>query len=102
MPDPPRVHFYVYYRIAASQSARARAAAVATVIGAMRRQFAVSGRTLRGRDDGALWMEVYEDVADPLGFEAALAASIAGTDFLRRALAPGSSRRIERFVASEK
>ena len=46
-----------------------------------------------------LWMEVYENVRDPVRFEAMLATCSIPTAF-RTFLAPGSARKIERFVAN--
>ena len=46
-----------------------------------------------------MWMEVYDGVGDPRTFEATLAAAVADHDFASF-LAPGSERRIERFVAA--
>jgi hypothetical protein len=94
------VNVYIYYRIAPSYAADARAA-VEGVIDALTRQFAISGRLLRAQNDDALWMEIYENVVEPLRFEAALNASLAQTRF-ESWLSPGSTRRTERFVALEK
>jgi hypothetical protein len=95
--SPAPVSFYIYYRIAASYAADARAT-VERVIDTLTRQFAVSGRLLRAQDDATLWMEIYENVVEPVRFEAALNGSLAQTRF-ESWLLPGSTRRTERFVA---
>ena len=97
--SPSPVHFYIYYRIAAAHAADARAA-LEGVMHALERRFAVSGRLLRGQNDADLWMEVYENVGDPLNFEATMDKLLADTRFAS-CLAPGSARRTERFVAME-
>jgi hypothetical protein len=95
--SPSPVHFYIYYRIAAAHAADARTA-LEGVMHALERQFAVSGRLLRGQNDAELWMEVYESVGDPVPFEATMNKLLAETRFASW-LAPGSARRTERFVA---
>ena len=95
--SPSPVHFYIYYRIAAAHAADARTA-VEGVMDALGHRFAVSGRLLRAQNDAHLWMEVYENVGDPLTFEAAMNKLLAETGFASW-LTPGSARRTERFVA---
>jgi hypothetical protein len=46
-----------------------------------------------------LWMEVYESVHDPARFEVML-ADLLDTHRFSQFLAPGSTRKIERFVAN--
>ena len=65
---------------------------------ALEKEFAVSGRLLCAQNDAALWMEVYENVGDPMRFEAALNRLLGETRFAAW-VAPGSARRTERFVA---
>ena len=91
------VHFYIYYRIAASHAADARIA-LEGVLEALQQRFAVRGRLLCAQNDAALWMEVYENVGDPVPFEAALNDLLEATRFASW-VAPGSARRTERFVA---
>jgi len=93
------VHFYIYYRIATPHGKEARAA-LTGVMEALAKEFAVSGRFLRSRDDPDLWMEVYENVREPLRFEAQLSSLLAQTPFAAW-LTPGSARRTERFVTAE-
>lgn len=95
--SPSPVHFYIYYRIAAAHAADARTA-LEGVMHALERRFAVRGRLLRGQNDAELWMEVYENVGDPVTFEAAMDKLLGETRFASW-LAPGSARRTERFVA---
>ena len=94
--SPAPVHFFIYYRIAPAHAAAARAA-LERVMDALEREFALGGRLLFGEDDAALWMEVYESVADPASFEAALNKLLGQARFASW-LAPGSARRTERFV----
>jgi hypothetical protein len=91
------VHFYIYYRIAPPHAAEARDA-LAGVMQALEKQFAVTGRLLCAQDDAALWMEVYEHVGDPAHFEAAMNKLLGEARFASW-VAPGSARRTERFVA---
>ena len=99
MREPAPVHFYIYYRIAEPHAVDARAA-IAGVMAALEKQFAFGGRLLFAQNDVALWMEVYENVVEPARFEAALNTLLAQTRFASW-LAPGSTRRTERFVAPE-
>jgi hypothetical protein len=94
------VHFYIYYRMAASHAADARTA-LAGVMAALEKDFAVNGRLLCAQNDAALWMEVYENIGDPVRFEAALNNKLGETRFATW-VAPGSARRTERFVAMVK
>ena len=98
--SPSPVYFYIYYRIAASHAADARSA-LASVMAALEKEFAVVGRLLFAQNDAALWMEVYENVGDPVRFEAALNSLLGQTRFATW-MAPGSARRTERFVAMVK
>ena len=93
----PAVHCYVYYRVDAAHAVAARHA-VADVLGRVEARAGVAGRLLRRSDDPLLWMEVYENVREPVRFEAILDELIAAHCFARF-LAPGARRTIERFVA---
>jgi hypothetical protein len=95
--SPTPVHFYIYYRVAAVHAAEARTA-LDGIMDALEQRFAVSGRLLRAQNDADLWMEVYESVGDPVTFEAAMDKLLGETRFAAW-LAPGSTRRTERFVA---
>jgi Domain of unknown function (DUF4936) len=84
--------YYVYYRVPAENTERARAA----VDSIQRELSGVAGRLLRRRDDASTWMEVYEKVPDGSRFEAELAALVE-RHALAALLAPGSSRKLEIF-----
>ena len=90
-----KLSYYVYYRIPAANSARAR-----TVVEALQQELAestgIAGRLLRRRDDPVTWMEVYENVPESAGFEARL-GELAERHGLSALLAPGSSRKQEVF-----
>ncbi len=90
-----KLAYYVYYRVPAENAKRARAA-----VGALQRQLTsitgIGGRLLRRRDDETTWMEIYENVADPVRFEAEL-AELVKHHGLAALLVPGSSRRQEIF-----
>jgi hypothetical protein len=88
--------YYIYYRTAAD-GARVRAA-VAAMQAALAEATGVAGRLLRRVDDRTTWMEVYEDVADPDGFEQELAACVERFG-VRALLQAGAERHTERFTA---
>jgi hypothetical protein len=96
--NPSPVHFYIYYRIAPPHAAEARSV-IGNVMHALQQRFAVSGRLLCAQDDPSLWMEVYENVGDPVPFEATMNELLGKTRFASW-VAPGSARRTERFVTS--
>ena len=90
-----KLSYYIYYRVPAENAARARAA-----VGAMQRELSdiigIGGRLLRRRDDETTWMEIYENVADSVRFEAEL-ADLVKHHGLAALLVPGSSRKQEIF-----
>ena len=90
------LNYYIYYRVAPAEAARARAI-VDAVQSALRQDMGIEGRLLRRDDDTSTWMEIYETVADPLRFEAALARLLAQHGF-DACLAPDARRHTERFV----
>ncbi len=61
-------HYYIYYRINEKDAGEAE-----TLVRSMQARLAcrsgVSGHLLKKRDEPGLWMEVYEEVSDPQGFE---------------------------------
>ncbi len=87
------VHYYVWYRIG-GDPAPVRAA-VNAVLHDVALACAVTGRVLVRRDDPSTWMEIWEPVTDPAGFEDALQAAVA-----RHGLAGllAGERHVERFV----
>jgi len=91
------VHYYCYYRIEPAQAHAAREA-VTLMFRALENRLGTLGRLFQGEREPALWMEVYESVRDPERFEATLTELCASHRF-HALLAPGSERRIERFVA---
>ena len=90
-------HCYIYYRVAAPHAAAARAAILAT-LRAMEERCGIVGRLYEGESEPLLWMEVYENVHDQERFEMTLNDLLSAHRFASF-LAPGSERRIERFVA---
>jgi hypothetical protein len=90
------LNYYIYYRVAPSEVARARAV-VDAVQSALRQDTGIQGRLLRSDDDPSTWMEIYEAVVDPLRFEAALERLLAQHDF-DGCLASDSRRHTERFA----
>ncbi|HEX4524665.1 MAG TPA: DUF4936 family protein [Casimicrobiaceae bacterium] len=92
------VHCYVYYRVDPARAAAARAT-IAAVLASIEERAGVTGRLLQRQDEPMLWMEVYESVQDPARFEVML-ADLLDTHGFSQFLAPGSTRKIERFVAN--
>ena len=90
------VHYFVWYEIA-GDVAPARAA-IDAMMADIARATGVRGRLLMRRDRSATWMEVYESVADPPGFEREIANALARHD-VGRFLA-GGARHVEAFVAA--
>jgi len=88
---------YIYYRIAAPHAAAARAA-ILDALHILAERTGIVGRLFEGEDEPLLWMEVYEDIVDRERFETMLDGLLRGLRFTAF-LAPGSERRIERFVA---
>ena len=92
------VHCYVYYRVDPARAAAARET-IAAVLASIEERAGVTGRLLQRRDEPMLWMEVYESVHDPARFDVML-ADLLDTHRFSQFLAPGSTRKIERFVAN--
>lgn len=90
------LNYYIYYRVAPSDAARARTV-VDAVQSALRRDTDIQGSLLRRDDDPSTWMEIYEAVADRPGFEAALERLLAQYKF-DACLAVDAHRHTERFV----
>jgi uncharacterized protein DUF4936 len=90
------LNYYIYYRVAPSEAARARAV-VDAVQSALRQDTGIHGRLLRSDDDPSTWMEIYEAIADRPRFEAALERLLAQHGF-DGCIASDSRRHIERFT----
>lgn len=90
------MNYYIYYRVAPSEAARARAV-VGKVQSALGLDTGIQGRLLRSDDDPSTWMEIYEGVADAPGFEAVLDRLLAQHGF-DTCMATGSRRHNERFT----
>jgi len=90
------LNYYVYYRVASSETARARAV-VDAVQAALRRDTGIQGRLMRRDDDSNTWMEIYEGVAEPLGFEAELDRLLEQHGFAG-CMAADARRHTERFT----
>jgi hypothetical protein len=69
------VSYYIYYQVDPRSAAAVRAA-VQELQRSLQAKAGVAGRLLSRRDDPDTWMEVYEHVPDPEGFEALLAAEL--------------------------
>lgn len=90
------LNYYIYYRVMPSEATRVRAV-VDAVQSALRQDTGIAGRLLRRDDDPSTWMEIYEAVADPPLFEAALERLLAQHGF-DGYMASDSRRHIERFT----
>ena len=95
--EPARIHYYVYYRVRADVSHEDAEATVRAMQAALERRSGVAGRLMERRDDAVTWMEIYEGVADPPAFEAALQIE-AEAHRVAHIVEPGSARHVERFV----
>jgi hypothetical protein len=91
-----RASLYVYYRIRPAERVRA-CALTALLLDRVDRQFGVRGRVLTRCDEPDLWMEIYEPVAQPAAFRAALDETCAQIEFAT-ILAPGQVRHCECFL----
>lgn len=90
-------NYYIYYRVSAD-GAGAQREKVARLLHLIAKQTGVRGRHLQSVEDPLTWMEVYEGVIDPLGFEGSLATEVARLG-LTEGLAEDSRRHVERFVS---
>jgi len=90
------LNYYIYYRVAPSVTARVRTV-VDSVQSALAQDTGIRGSLLRRDDDPSTWMEIYEAIADPLRFEAALERLLAQHNF-DGCMASDSRRHTERFT----
>jgi hypothetical protein len=88
--------YFVWYRLA-GDPCEARAAVTAMMLD-VAVDCGVAGRLMRRSDDPSTWMEVYETVVDPAGFERALASALERHGALAYA---NGGRHVERFVACD-
>ncbi|WP_332671889.1 DUF4936 family protein [Aromatoleum sp.] len=88
-------HYFIYYRVR-SDATRARAK-VRAMQASLATRTGVAGHLMERCGDDATWMEIYESVADPAAFEAALGIEIEAHK-LAALIEPGSTRHLERFV----
>lgn len=62
------MNYYIYYRVSPNNADEAE-----TLVRSMQARLAcrsgIAGRLLKKRDEPGLWMEVYEDIAEPERFE---------------------------------
>jgi hypothetical protein len=93
------VTLYCYYRVA-PEHARAARDAVARAFRAVEERFGITGHLYRGEREASLWMEVYEQAREADRLETMLSELFAASGFAAF-LAPGSQRRVERFVAAQ-
>jgi hypothetical protein len=92
---PTRVQYFVWYAIAGDpQPTRA---AIDAMMAEIAHRTGVTGRLLVRHDRPGTWMEIYEDVADAVGFEREIAAVALRHDLSR--LLVGGMRHVEAFVA---
>jgi hypothetical protein len=61
-------HYYIYYRVSENNEADAEQAVRSMQVRLACRS-GVPGQLLKKRDDPFLWMEIYEQVQDPVRFE---------------------------------
>ena len=90
------VHYFIWYEIAGD--AAPTRAAIGAMMADVARTTGVTGRLLVRRDRNATWMEIYEGVADPGGFEREIADALVRHDIAR--LLAGGARHVEAFVAA--
>ena len=87
--------FYIYYKVAAQNADKVRAAAL-ELQRALARATGIPGRLLCRRDQPDTWMEVYEGVTDAAAFQAALDTEVQRLQF-GNLLAPDARRITELF-----
>ena len=90
---------YVYYKVDPAQRVDLHHA-VEQLFRAVERASGVRGQWQRRRDDPTTYMETYTQVDDLSSFEVLLASEGERLG-IERFLAPGSTRRVETFVAAD-
>jgi hypothetical protein len=90
-------HYYIYYRVSDRNADEAE-----TLARSMQARLAcrsgVAGKLLKKRDEPGLWMEVYENVAEPERFERLLEQAVDEFDL---ALFVEDRRHLECFTGDE-
>jgi hypothetical protein len=86
-------HYYIWYRVR-GDGAQARSA-VNTLMQEVALRTGVIGRLLMRHDDPALWMEVYESVADAQAFDLVLLEATSRSGIVNFA---DGGRHVERFI----
>ena len=90
-------HYYIYYRVSEKNVDEAE-----TLVRSMQARLAcrsgVAGKLLKKRGEPGLWMEVYENVAEPGRFEGLLDQAVDEFDI---ALFAEDSRHLECFTGEE-
>lgn len=89
-------HYYIYYRVN-EQNAAETEQLVRSMQARLACRSGISGRLLKKRDEPALWMEVYEKVANPERFEHLLNQAV---DELDLDMFMDSPRKLECFTGS--
>ena len=70
--------YFVWYRVRADE--RETETVIRHMMARLACRSGVAGRLLKKREEPRLWMEVYEGVGDPVGFERLLAQAVAEFD----------------------
>jgi hypothetical protein len=87
--------YYIYYKVPGDVAAKLKPA-VEDLQRSLEGKTGVIGRLLCRKDKPDTWMEIYEDVPDPAGFEAALGSELQRVRFAEL-LGSESARRTEVF-----
>ena len=88
-------HFYVWYTVRGGLDTAMRA--ISRLMTAVEERTGVAGRVLARRDDASTWMEIYENVDDPVRFERALSELVHEHEVLTHV--EDARRHTERFAA---
>ena len=93
---PPHIHYFVWYGITGDP--RPIREAIDAMMADVARGTGITGRLLVRHGEPVTWMEIYEDVANPVAFERELAAAARSHDVAR--FIAGGARHVEAFVAA--
>jgi hypothetical protein len=97
-PPEGTLSYFVYYRIRADADRDQALTRIRAMQASLHARTGVRGRLMMRHGDAATWMEVYEAVSDPTGFDAALQQEVAAANVLEL-IEPGSARHVEPFSA---